>query len=120
MLKKTITYTDYNGNEQSDDFYFNLSKAELIEMELGTEGGFIESVAKIGKEQNPNKLMAVFKNVVLKAYGEKSEDGKRFVKNDEIREAFEQSAAYDELFTELLTNADSAATFFNGIIPQNI
>ena len=118
MLKKTINYTDYNGNKRSEDFYFNLSKAELMEMEMRTAGGLIEKFARIAKSQNPDELVDIFKDVVLRAYGEKSADGRRFIKNDEIKEAFMQTEAYSELFMELATNAEAAAAFFNGIIPQ--
>lgn len=118
MLKKTISYTDYNGNKRSEDFYFNLSKAELMEMEMRTAGGLIEKFARVAKSQNPDELVDIFKDVVLRAYGEKSADGRRFIKNDEVKEAFMQTEAYSELFMELATNAEAAAAFFNGIIPQ--
>lgn len=120
MLKKTITYTDYNDVERKEDFYFNLSKAEIMEMELGTEGGLAEMIQKIVDTQDVPKIIKIFKDLVLKAYGEKSADGKRFIKNDEIREGFAQTEAYSELFMELATNADSAAAFVNGIIPKDI
>lgn len=120
MLKKTINYTDYNGMERKEDFYFNLSKAELTEMELSTAGGLAEMIQKIVDTQDTPKIVKIFKDLVLKAYGEKSPDGKRFIKNDEIREAFSQTEAYSELFMELASDADAAAAFVNGIVPKDL
>lgn len=117
MLKKTITYTDYNGVERTEDFYFNLSKAELMEMEMSTTGGLSEMIQKIVDTKDVPAIVAIFKDLVLKAYGEKSPDGKRFVKNDELREAFSQTEAYSELFMELATDAEAASAFMNGIVP---
>lgn len=120
MLKKTITYTDYNDNERTEDFYFNLSKAELTEMELSTAGGLAEMIQRIVSTQDAPKIVKVFKDLVLAAYGEKSADGKRFIKTEEIREAFSQTEAYSELFMELATDADAAAAFVNGIVPKDL
>lgn len=119
MLKKTITYTDYNGTTRTEDFYFNLSKAETMEMELSTTGGMTEMINKIVSTQNMPALIKIFKDVVLKAYGEKSPDGKRFIKSDELATAFSQTEAYSQLFMELATDADAAAKFINGIIPTD-
>lgn len=117
MLKKTITYTDYNGNERTEDFYFNLSKAEVMEMELGTAGGLAEMIRNIVSAQDAPAIINVFKEVILKAYGEKSPDGKRFIKSEEIRTAFSQTEAYSNLFMELSTDAEAGAKFVNGIMP---
>ena len=121
MLKKTITYTDYNGVERTEDFYFNLSRAELAEMELSVDGGLTEMINKIIAAQDTPSLVKIFKDLVLKAYGEKSLDGKRFVKVDEtgykLSNNFAQTEAYSILFMELATNADAAAKFFEGIVP---
>ncbi len=119
MLKKTITYTDYNGTERTEDFYFNLSKAEAMEMEMGTSGGLTETIKKIVAAQDSPSIIKIFKDFILKAYGEKSLDGKRFIKSKEISEAFSQTEAYSQLFMELATNADAAAEFVNGIVPQD-
>lgn len=119
MLKKTIKFTDYNGVERTEDHYFNLSKAELMEMELGTTGGFAEMLQKLVDAQDGPSLMKIFKEIILKAYGIKSADGKRFEKKPEISEAFEQTEAYSELFMELITDADAAAKFIQGIIPAD-
>lgn len=117
MLKKTIKYTDYNGVERTEDFYFNLSKAELMEMEMSTTGGLTEMINKVVATQDTPAIIKIFKDLVLKAYGEKSADGKRFIKSDEIATAFSQTEAYSILFMELATNADEAAKFVNGIVP---
>ena len=118
MLKKTIKYTDYDGNEREEDFYFNLSKAEVTEMELSKEGGMSEYIKKISAAQNAPELIKLFKEIITKSYGEKSLDGKRFIKNKELTEAFIQTEAYSELFIELASNADAASAFINGITPK--
>jgi len=120
MLTKTIKYTDYNGVERSEDFSFNLTKAEIMEMEMSTVGGLAESINKIVAAQDAPQLIKLFKDLILKAYGEKSADGKRFVKSDELREAFSQTEAYSILFMELAENADEASRFINGIIPADL
>ena len=120
MLKKTIKYTDYDGNEREEDFYFNLSKAEVTEMELSKEGGMSEYIKKISAAQNAPELIKLFKEIITKSYGEKSLDGKRFIKNKELTDAFTQTEAYSELFVELASNADEAVKFINGIMPKNM
>ena len=120
MLKKTISYVDYNGTQRTEDFYFNLSQAEIMEMEMSTVGGFVEMINRIVEAQDTPSLVKIFKDLILKAYGEKSLDGKRFIKSDEIREAFSQTEAYSQLFMELATNATAASEFVNGIIPKNL
>lgn len=120
MLKKTITYRDYNDVERTEDFYFNLSKAELLEMELGTSGGLAEMIRKIVAAQDSPSIIKVFKELVLKAYGEKSADGKRFIKSPELSEAFSQTEAYSQLFMELATDEKQAAAFVNGIVPSEM
>lgn len=120
MLKKTITYTDYNGTERKEDFYFNLSKAEVMEMEMSTSGGLAQMINKIIETQDSPAIIKIFKDLILKAYGEKSPDGKRFIKSPELSEAFAQTEAYSNLFMELATDADAAAKFVNGITPVEI
>lgn len=120
MLKKTITYTDYNGVERKEDFWFNLSKAEIMEMQLSTSGGLAEMIQKVVSTQDGPAIIKIFKDLVLRAYGEKSADGKRFIKSKEIAEAFSQTEAYSILFMELATDADAAAKFVNGIVPVDI
>lgn len=120
MLKKAITYVDYNGVERTENFYFNLSKAEVMEMEMGTEGGFTEMIEKIVAAKDAPSIIKVFKDLILKAYGEKSSDGKRFIKSEEISTAFSQTEAYSQLFMELSTNDKAAAEFVNGIMPADL
>ena len=120
MLKKTITYTDYNNVERKEDFYFNLSKAEVVEMEAGTVGGLAQMIDKIVAAQDVPSIIKLFKELILKAYGEKSADGKRFIKSPELAEAFSQTEAYTNLFMELATDANAAAEFVNGISPVDI
>lgn len=119
MIKKTITYKDYNDIERTEDFYFNLSKAEVMEMELSTTGGLAEMIKRIVAAQDQPAIIKIFKDLILKAYGEKSADGKRFVKSDELAVAFSQTEAYSMLFMELATDADAAAQFVNGIVPAD-
>ena len=120
MLKKTIKYTDYNGVEREEDFYFNLSKAELTEMEATAVGGYGNMLEKIVASKDNKQIVEIFKSIILKAYGEKSPDGKRFIKSKELSEAFSQTEAYVELFMELALNEEAAAEFVNGIIPANM
>lgn len=118
MLKKTITYTDYNGTERTEDFYFNLTKAEILEMELSTEGGLQQMIEKIIAAQDMPALSKYFKQIILMSYGEKSPDGKRFIKNDKLKEEFAQTEAFSQLYVDLATDDKIAADFINGIIPQ--
>ena len=118
MLKKTITYTDYNNVKRTEDFYFNLSKAELMEMEMSTSGGLTEMINRIVAAQDAPAIIKIFKELVLKAYGVKSPDGKRFIKSDELATEFAQTEAYSQLFMELATDADAASAFVNGIVPN--
>lgn len=120
MLKKTIKYVDCNEVEREEDFYFNLTEAELMEMEYGTTGGFSEMIKKIIAAQDTPTIMKIFKELLLKSYGEKSADGKRFVKCDEISTAFSQTEAYSKLFMELATDDVKAAEFVNGVIPKSV
>lgn len=120
MLKKTITYNDYNGTERTEDFYFNLSQAEVMEMEMSTAGGLAEMIKRVVASQDAPSIIKIFKDLILKAYGEKSADGKRFVKSEEISTAFSQTEAYSILFTELATDDKAAANFVNGIVPKEM
>ena len=120
MLKKTITYVDYNGIERTEDFYFNLSKAEVAEMELSVQGGFSKMLEEIIASKDNAQIVSLFKQMVLKSYGEKSPDGRRFIKSEEIAQAFAQTEAYSEIFMELALNEDKAAEFVNGILPANL
>ncbi len=125
MLKKTICYTDYNGVERKEDFFFNLTKAELFDMEMGTVGGFTGMVKKIIDAKETPRIIALFKKLILQAYGEKSEDGKQFLKEDlvtgaKLSKGFAQTEAYSQLYMELATNSDAAADFIKGVVPSDI
>lgn len=123
MIRKTITYMDYDGNERKEDFYFNLSRAELMEMEMGTTGGMKRFLDKIVEAQDSRRIIEVFKDIILRSYGEKSPDGKVFEKvrdGKKLADQFAQTEAYSELFMELATNDKAASLFINGIIPQGL
>jgi hypothetical protein len=120
MLKRNVTYEDFNGNTVTDTFYFNLSKAELVELEYNYENGFAATIESIVKAEDNKTLITIFKDLILKAYGQKSDDGKRFIKNDELREEFSQTAAYSELFMELAVDDKAASDFIAGIVPKDM
>lgn len=120
MLKKTIKYVDFNGVEREEDFWFNLMESEITEMELSKQGGLTESIKRIVQTQDGPKIIEIFKEIILKAYGEKSEDGRRFIKSKELSEAFSQTNAYSNLFMELSMDDKAAAEFINGIVPPEI
>lgn len=120
MYKKTITYTDFDGVERTEDFYFNFTKAELMDMQFSTDGGLLEVIQNIIKSKNTSELIRLFKDTVVKAYGVKSPDGRKFVKNDEIREDFMATEAFSEIYMELATNSDAAAEFINNIMPAGL
>lgn len=120
MLKKTITYTDYDGVERTEDFYFNFTEAELMEWQLVTNGGLTSYVQKIVDAKDQPRLITLFKELLLKAYGIKSDDGRRFIKSYEISEEFSQNPAYSILYMELVTDDEVAADFVNGIIPAKL
>ena len=120
MLKLNRTYTDFSGNQRTEDFFFNLTKAECLEMEMSTAGGMQQMMQRIIDAQDMPTIIATFKKIILQAYGEKSPDGKRFIKSKELSEAFSQTNAYSDLFMELSTNADVASKFVNGIVPEDV
>jgi hypothetical protein len=120
MLKKTITYDTFDGESVTEDFYFNITQAELVELEVSADEGFAESLKKIVASNNGRQIIDTFKKIILFSYGVKSEDGKRFIKNEEVRTEFSQTEAYSKLFMELSTDAGAAAAFVNAVIPQNL
>ena len=120
MYKKVMTYTDYNGEERTEDFYFNLTKAEITEMELMTDGGLKDKIERITKAKDVPEIIKLFKELILKAYGMKSPDGKRFIKSEKLSEEFSQTEAYSDLFIELATDSGAAAEFVNGIMPNDM
>jgi len=120
VLKKSITYTNFNEEEVTEDFFFHLSKAEIVELEMSEEGGLSDALKQIIASNDGKLIIAHFKKIILDSYGQRSADGKRFIKNQKIREEFESSEAYSVLFMELCTNAGAASEFVNGIIPKGM
>jgi hypothetical protein len=120
VLKKTITYTDYNGNEQSEEFHFHLSAEKLLELEATLPGGFEKHLERILESQDGAQILELFKRLITMSIGQVSEDGKRFLQTDDIRDAFTQTNAYTRLFLELGQDAETAAEFFNGIVPKDL
>lgn len=120
MLKKLIKYTDYNGTERQENFYFNLNKAELMEMETEVTGGMRQLLEDMMEKQDIPKIMNAFKTIILKAYGEKTPDGRRFMKSEELSVAFTQTEAYNELYMELLSDAKKAAAFITALMPEDM
>lgn len=118
MLKKTVTYIDFDGNERTEDFFFNLTEQEIAEMELSTEGGLGNFINKAVAAKSQVELIELFKKLILAAYGVKSADGRRFVKNIAVREDFMSTQAFSDIYMELVQDADKASAFFNGIVPK--
>lgn len=117
MIKETRKYVDFDGVEREEDFYFNFTKAELLQMELSVKGGFHAYIEQIVKAKNETELIRLFKELLEKSYGVKSPDGRKFIKNAEVLEDFKHTEAYSDLFMELATDADKASKFVNGIFP---
>lgn len=118
MLKKTQTYVDFDGQQRTEDFYFNLTEAELTEMEYSMNGGLSQLLEKIIRENDQKQIIEYFKEIVIRAYGVKSLDGRQFTKNDKLREEFASTIAYSDIFMELAHDANKAAEFVNGIMPK--
>lgn len=120
MYVKEITYTDFNGIKRTEKFYFNLTKAEILDMQLTTTGGMTEYISKIIAAQNTPELISLFKKLILASYGVKSDDGRRFIKNDEVRDDFAQTQAFSDFYMELTTNDEAASDFIKGVLPADI
>lgn len=120
MLKKTIKYVDYNENEREEDFYFNLSKAELTEMEMSLNGGLSVMLKRLVQEKNGAELIRILKEIILKAYGEKSDDGKHFRKGEDLSKSFSETEAYNSLFMEIVSSPESAMEFVKGLLPSDV
>lgn len=118
MLRKTVTYNDYKGEERTETYHFNLNRAEVLDMQMTTIGGYTEKLQALIDAKNTAELYRLFKDLVLRSYGIVSEDGKRFIKSDKLREEFEQTEAYVTIYMELATNTDKAIEFINGITPD--
>ena len=119
MIKKTITYIDYKGNERTEDFYFNLNKAEAMKLELSTKGGLSKMIEDIVAAEDAPTIIKVFEDIICQSYGVRSDDGKRFIKDDEKLQEFKQTEAYSQLFMELATDTNAAIEFFNKVVPQS-
>lgn len=120
MLKQTITFEDYNGVTRTEDHYFNLNKAELMELQLSVNGGLDEMIKKIVNSKDTPSIIKIFKTIIMKAYGVKSDDGRRFIKSETISEEFTQTEAYSQLFMDLISDADKAAAFINSVVPADL
>jgi hypothetical protein len=120
MLKKTIVYPDLDGNEVTEDFYFNLNTAELAEMEMSTKGGLDANLQKLIDAADGKQIIAIFKDIIASSVGRRSEDNRRFIKSPEITADFMHSEAYSILFMELIESEESGAAFIRGILPANV
>lgn len=120
MLVKRISYTDYNGNQRSEDFYFNLNKGEIFNLQFGTEGGLDKAIQKIIRTEDTPKIVKIFQDIILNAYGVKSDDGRRFIKSEELSTEFKQTEAYSELLMELVSDEKKAAEFINALMPKDL
>ena len=120
MIKKTMTYTDFNGVERTEDFYFNLTKAEVLKMEMGVKGGLAEQIKRIVDTKDQPAIIEVFEDLIQKAYGVKTPDGRGFLKRPEDLESFISTQAYSDLYMELATDDVKAAEFINGIVPPDL
>lgn len=120
MIKKTMTYTDFNGVERTEDFYFNLTKAEVLKMEMGVKGGLAEQIKRIVDTQDQPAIIEIFENLIQSAYGVKTPDGRGFLKRKEDLESFISTQAYSDLYMELATDDKKAAEFINGIVPPDL
>jgi hypothetical protein len=120
VFKKTITYEDYNGQKVTEDFYFHLSKAELMELELSKTNGLSDFMQRLIQTKDGKEIVDTFKTIILSAYGQKSEDGRRFIKTPELREEFTQTPAYSELFMEFAMNAEAGSEFIRNLVPDDI
>ena len=120
MYAKTIKYTDYNGNNREETFYFNLSKAELLDLEWRTPGGLENYFKEIIATQSGQKLADTFKMLIEKSYGVKDPEGRRFIKNEEVLKNFTETEAYVELYMMLATDSKAGAEFINGVFPKDV
>ena len=120
MIKKTVTYTDFDGNERTEDFYFHLTEQELTEWELSVDGGLSGVLTRIVNSRDNKKLVEIFKDLLIKSYGVKTPDGRGFIKNEEVLNNFIYTQAFSDIYMELATNDKAASEFVNGVIPANL
>lgn len=118
MICKTINYTDFNGNQRTEEFYFNLTDQEITELELTTEGGFRKMIDRIVAAKSQTELVMLFKDLIMKAYGKKGLDGRTFDKSPEVKKEFASTQAFSDIYMELVTNTDKAVEFFNGVVDR--
>lgn len=118
MLKDTRTYVDYEGEKRTEDFYFNLTKAELMEFNLSLPGGLEKYVTRMIVKKDVPGLAKIFKELIVKSYGEKSPDGRTFIKRPELVESFLQTEAYSDIYIELITDPDKAEAFIKQVAPK--
>ena len=120
MYSRKVKYEDYDGNPREVECFFNLNKAELLELQMSWDGGLEKVLEKIVAEHDQKRMIEMFKMIMLKSYGQKSLDGNRFIKSQQLTEEFTQTEAYSELFMLFATDADVASEFINGIIPKSL
>jgi hypothetical protein len=120
MYRRTMTYTDYFGTERTEDVYFNLNQAELTKLQLSTQNGYVDMLQRLIDAKDGPAIMETFDKIIRMAYGEKSSDGRRFIKSEELSEAFTQTPMYEALYMELCTDAKAAAEFVKAILPEQL
>lgn len=120
MYSRKVKYEDYDGNQREVECYFNLNKAEVLELQMSWDGGLEKVLKRIIEEHDQKRMIEMFKMIMLKSYGQKSIDGNRFIKNEQLTEEFTQTEAYSELFMLFATDADAASEFVNGILPKSL
>jgi hypothetical protein len=119
MLKKTVKYTDFDNVERTDTLYFNLTQAELLEIEIHTPGGMEKTIKNAVSDEKSDKIFDIMKELIMKSYGEKNSDGK-FIKTAAISEAFSHTECYSTLLFDVLETSEKAANFFNAIISPQV
>ena len=120
MYKITETYTDYDDNQRTEDFYFNYSEAELTDLQFSVSGGLAGMIDKIIKTNDMPKLVELFRELIQKAYGEKSNDGRRFIKSPELTKEFTETVAYSQIYMRLATDSKAAQEFINKVVPKSM
>ena len=120
MIKKTVTYKDFDGNERTEDFYFHLTEQELTEWELSVDGGLSGVLTRIINSNDNKKIIEIFKDLLIRSYGVKTPDGRGFIKNEEVLNDFKYTQAFSDIYMELATNDKAAADFVNGVIPESL
>lgn len=120
MVKETIKYIGFDDQEREEDFYFNLNKTELMEAELSVPGGLSVAFEKAMKAKNVAAVVFMFRDLLWRAYGEKTADGRGFHKSPQLTQAFVETPAYDKLFMELVTSEDKARVFLDNLMPKDL